>query len=102
MRVVHCKREPFDVYIGRPSVYGNTYTHKVLETTCAEQYKPTVADAIDAYEYDLRVALESDPEFMRNEFLGPIAGKTLGCWCAPNPCHGDVLVKLCREVGLIP
>lgn len=21
-----------------------------------------------------------------------LRGKTLGCWCAPDPCHGDVLL----------
>ena len=29
--------------------------------------------------------------------LAELDGKTLGCWCAPNPCHGDVLVRLCEE-----
>jgi hypothetical protein len=29
--------------------------------------------------------------------LHELAGKTLGCWCAPWPCHGDVLVELFRE-----
>jgi hypothetical protein len=24
-------------------------------------------------------------------------GRTLGCWCAPKPCHGDVLVRLFLE-----
>jgi Domain of unknown function (DUF4326) len=24
-RIVHCKREPYDVYIGRPSVWDNPY-----------------------------------------------------------------------------
>ena len=28
MRVVHCKKEPYDVYIGRPSKWGNPYSHK--------------------------------------------------------------------------
>jgi hypothetical protein len=23
--------------------------------------------------------------------------KVLGCYCAPLPCHGDVLVKLANE-----
>ena len=23
--------------------------------------------------------------------LGELRGKALGCWCAPEPCHGDVL-----------
>ena len=29
---------------------------------------------------------------MRN--LDELAGKRLGCYCAPKPCHGDVLVEL--------
>ena len=23
-----------------------------------------------------------------------LKGKTLGCWCKPDPCHGDVLAEL--------
>jgi hypothetical protein len=23
--VVHCKKEPFDIYIGRPSIWGNPF-----------------------------------------------------------------------------
>jgi len=26
--------------------------------------------------------------------LKELSGKTLGCWCKPDPCHGDVLVNL--------
>ena len=29
--------------------------------------------------------------------LHELNGTTLGCWCKPNPCHGDVLVKLVQE-----
>jgi len=31
--------------------------------------------------------------------LPDIAGHALGCWCAPKPCHGDVLVELTRGLG---
>ena len=24
--------------------------------------------------------------------------QTLGCWCSPEPCHGDVLVEMVREL----
>jgi len=24
--------------------------------------------------------------------LGELRGKALGCWCAPEPCHADVLI----------
>lgn len=26
--------------------------------------------------------------------LDELSGKTLGCWCAPQACHGDILVEL--------
>lgn len=30
--------------------------------------------------------------------LESLRGKALGCWCAPEPCHGDVLVELAEQV----
>ena len=24
-----------------------------------------------------------------------LVGRVLGCWCAPEPCHGDVLARIC-------
>ena len=30
--------------------------------------------------------------------LSELKDKNLGCWCAPSPCHGDVLIKLFKEV----
>jgi hypothetical protein len=26
-----------------------------------------------------------------------LAGKDIACWCAPEPCHGDVLVRLANH-----
>lgn len=99
MKVVHCKREPYDVYIGRPGPYGNPYTHK--NETGAKYIVESRSVAIESFELYLRAMLEEDRDFVINEYLKPIAGKTLGCWCAPKPCHGSVLIKLCRELGLI-
>jgi hypothetical protein len=28
--------------------------------------------------------------------LPELDGKVLGCWCAPEHCHGDVLARLCH------
>ena len=28
-----------------------------------------------------------------------LVGNTLGCWCKPRACHGDVLVELVAEQG---
>jgi hypothetical protein len=34
----------------------------------------------------------TDPLF-KQEFL-KLKDKTLGCWCKPDKCHGDILIKL--------
>ena len=39
--------------------------------------------------------LRSRPELLAQ--LGELEGKTLGCWCAPRACHGDVLARLAAE-----
>lgn len=26
-----------------------------------------------------------------------LVARKLGCWCAPKPCHGDILIKLVKE-----
>lgn len=34
----------------------------------------------------------SRPELLNS--LEELRGKTLGCWCHPEKCHGDVLIEL--------
>jgi hypothetical protein len=29
--------------------------------------------------------------------LHELAGRDLVCWCAPLPCHGDVLLRLANK-----
>ena len=29
--------------------------------------------------------------------INEIRGHTLGCWCKPNKCHGDIIIKLLNE-----
>ncbi len=94
MRVVHCKKESYDVYIGRPSKWGNVFSH--LPGTLAEHRVSSREEAIEGYEKWIR----GQPELLAA--LPEIAGKTLGCWCDPLPCHGEVLIRLCRERGLVP
>lgn len=89
MKVVHCKREKYDVYIGRPSKWGNPFSHK--DGTKAQYRVATRAEAVAQYEQWIR----TQPELIAS--LGELEGKTLGCWCKPQACHGDVLVKLVKE-----
>ena len=39
-----------------------------------------------------REYIESNQELL--DQLSELEGKTLGCWCAPEACHGDILIEL--------
>lgn len=85
-RVVHCKKEKFDVYIGRPSIWGNPFSH--LDNTKAKFKTATREEAVAKYkEYLLQ-----NPELLKK--LPALKGKILACWCSPKSCHGDVLAEL--------
>jgi hypothetical protein len=84
-RVVHCKKEGFDVYVGRGSKWGNPYSHK--EGTLAEYVVESRREAVQKFEEYLL----SNEELMGS--LSELKGKTLGCWCKPKSCHGDILLK---------
>lgn len=52
--------------------------------------------------YTLDESLELYENFVRNnskmmDELYELDNKVLGCWCKPNRCHGDILVKLRAE-----
>ena len=81
-RAVHCKRELHHVYIGRPSKWGNPF---VVGKHGAR------GECVTLYE---RWLLENT-ELMAA--LDELRGLVLGCWCAPRPCHGDVLVRLANK-----
>ena len=69
------------VYIGRGSPWGNPYKIGVTGYTRSEVI----------YEYRLyaQKRLEQEPNW-----LMPLVGKDLICYCAPLACHGDVLIEM--------
>lgn len=83
-RVVHCKKEQFDVYIGRPSKWGNPYQIGVHGTReeVIQKYREMILGN--------KKLLAALPE---------LRGKVLGCWCYPLACHGDVLVELLEDTA---
>jgi hypothetical protein len=91
-RVVHCRKEDYDVYIGRGkgSKWGNPFTHIQDKTTLAECIVESRSQAISAYR---KWITEGDGQHLLND-LHELEDKTLGCWCKPKSCHGDVLVEL--------
>ncbi len=77
-KVVHCKKGPYDVYVGRPSDWGNPFS--IGKDGTREQ-------VIEKYE----AWLLEQPELLNR--LHELKGKVLACWCKPLHCHGDVLAK---------
>lgn len=39
--------------------------------------------------------LLENPDLLKS--LPELEGKTLGCWCHPEKCHGDILVKFLKS-----
>jgi len=85
--VVNMKTDEYDVYIGRPSRWGNPY--KILTKG---NKRRTREEAIESY----RKYIRNRPELLKK--LKELKGKRLGCYCKPLPCHGDVLVELIEEL----
>jgi len=77
-KVVNLRKEPYDIYIGRGSKWGNPFVIGIDGTRLRviEKYK----------NYILASELMKD--------LHELKGKTLGCFCKPQACHGDVLKEL--------
>lgn len=89
-KVVHCKSVPESsfIYVGRPSQFGNPYSHK--EGTQAQFRVASVQEAVDAYDK----WLDTQPELLAQ--LPTLKGWDLGCWCkhkGSEPCHADVLLR---------
>lgn len=79
-RVVHLKREAYDVRIDRQTHWGNPFV--IGKDGTREEV---------IYKYRCHILSEPSVVAMIRRDL---RGKTLGCWCAPKPCHGDVLLEI--------
>lgn len=88
-KVVHKNKEKYDVYIGRGSIFGNPFTHLPLARTFAMYQVDSREEAIDKYKEYFYNRIEHDEEFLI-EIL-KLKDKTLGCYCKPNSCHGDII-----------
>ena len=80
--VVHCKKSKYDIYIGRPSMWGNPF---ILGRDGNRD------DVVDKY----KDWIKGRPDLL--ERINTLRGKRLGCFCSPNRCHGDTLAELADE-----
>lgn len=81
--VVNIKYKKANVFIGRPSKWGNPFVigRDGTREEVIEKYKQWI---------------KNQPDLLR---LAPIElkGNKLGCFCKPLACHGDILAKIADE-----
>lgn len=80
--VVNKYKEEYDVYIGRGSRWGNPY--KIGQDGTREE-------VIELFRNHLWESLKDGS--ITNADLLSLDGKRLGCFCKPQACHGDVIVR---------
>jgi hypothetical protein len=84
----------YDVYIGRPSKWGNPFTH-MRKVAAKNQDLTLVANREEAVErYRNWLFDEHGKSHNLLDDLHELKGKRLGCWCDPEVCHGHVLAEL--------
>jgi RNA recognition motif-containing protein len=79
-QVVHCKKSNYDVYIGRPSDWGNPF---VIGKDGDR------ADVIQKY----RNWIMRQPDLLARAKI-ELRGQRIACWCKPEACHGDILAEI--------
>lgn len=107
-RVVNMNGSDYDVNIGRningvvpkipgyPGWLGNPF--KIGDVYDWDSGESEVIDrrlSIDLYGVYFRTRVKHDGRFRRK--VKRLKGKTLGCYCKPRDCHGDIIVRWLEE-----
>ncbi len=80
------RKDPDEVYIGRPSKWGNPERFP-------ESVGPVNAQIREMTIEKYRVYLRGRPDLIADA-RRELRGKTLVCYCAPLECHGHVLARV--------
>jgi hypothetical protein len=90
-----------NVYIGRKGVLiidGQRFPKQ--DSIWANRFKigkdGTRDEVIELYRKDLLNKFRMGN--IKIKQLLELDGKTLGCWCKPEPCHGDVIIDLLNKL----
>jgi hypothetical protein len=102
--VVHLKRKDgvvvqgCDIYIGRKTSKGgwDLPRSKWANPFTLKEHGGQVERVLTLY----TIYLKGRPHLMNS--IHELKGKVLGCWCKPNPCHGDILAEMANSRGLPP
>jgi hypothetical protein len=84
MKVVNCKKEPYTVYIGRPSPLGNPFI--IGRDGSREQ----VVIKFKHFAVNNKDILRRILELKTDDILG--------CFCAPEDCHGYAIKEIWEDL----
>ena len=94
MRVVNRGKEKYTHYIGRGSVFGNPF--KISKDGTREEVIQKYEQWVRSYLYTLM------PRFILSSLGVAIyqlpKDAILGCYCKPKACHGDIIIKIWKEL----
>lgn len=74
--------------IDRDTRFGNQFRLK------EDGGEYTREESVAQYESWFKEKVQSDDDF--RAAVEELRGETLGCWCKPKPCHGDVILAYLR------
>lgn len=92
IRVVNLRSgEPYDLYIGRANP-----RKRLAASRWANPFRVGPDGTPEEVMARYRAHVLARPDLL--DALPELRGKTLACWCAPLPCHGEVLRALVEEL----
>lgn len=83
------------VYVGRPGRFGNPYTVGGVNPDTGQTV--TLEKCLEYFRFYLTRRYKGSD---LHEFLAPLRGKDLACWCPlDQPCHADILLELANATS---
>lgn len=83
--VVNLRKDRYDVYIGRAGQGQDGYFGNPFKL----DPKGNRGETLDRFREYFYTRLKQDPQFKKRVL--ELRGKVLGCFCKPQPCHGDII-----------
>ena len=103
--VINIRKQKSDVYIGRRNCaqhFGNPFS--VKESSVSDIRVGSLTEALNCFHSWLTGTGHHDVEPERRAWiisnLEMLRGRTIGCFCKPKACHGDVYRVLLGELTM--
>ncbi len=77
----------YDVYIGRAGKGEDGYFGNPFRREPGQSHGAT----LENFRVWFHKRVETDPVYRHR--IHALKGKTLGCFCKPHPCHGDIIAQ---------